>query len=136
MKLPENTIVASGPVIIENDKVLLNKEIKPSGETPWLFPGGEVEDFDVSFEQACVREAKEEMGIDVTIIRPLRPMHVYRPDAPDKMAILIHYLATRIGEIKPAENISKWNWFDIHNLPDDCAPNIAPVIEEYLKSQP
>ncbi len=109
MILPPNSIIASGPVIVENNKVLLNKEQKPNGITPWLFPGGEVERFDISLEEACKREVMEEMGLEVEILRPLKPMLVYRPDTPDKIAILIHYLANRIGEVTPGANIVEWD---------------------------
>lgn len=134
MFLPPNTIIASGPVIIENNRVLLNKEQKPSGITPWLFPGGEVEAFDISLEEACRREVKEEMGLDVKIIRPLKPMLVFRPEAPDKLVIFIHYLSERQGEVTPGEYIIAWDWFDIDHLPEDCAPNVKAVIEEYKSS--
>lgn len=122
-------IIASGPVIIENDKVLLNKH---GDDGMWKFVGGKVEAFDISLEEVAKREVMEEMGIEVDIIRPLKPMMI---DLPDKIVILIHYLATRRGEIKPGEDILKWDWFDIHNLPEDSAPNIKPVIEEYLNSK-
>lgn len=134
MKLPLETIIASGPVIIEDGKVLLNREEKESGITPWLFPGGEVESFDISLEEACKREVMEEMGIQVEIIRPLKPMIVFRPEKPDKMAVLIHYLARRRGEVTPGANIAEWAWHDINNLPPDCAPNVSAVIEEYKAS--
>ncbi|MFH1286638.1 MAG: hypothetical protein ABII02_02715 [Candidatus Magasanikbacteria bacterium] len=45
MYLPPNTIIASEPVIIEDCKVLLNREKKPHGETIFMFPGGMIEDF-------------------------------------------------------------------------------------------
>ncbi len=135
MNVPNTTIIASGPVIIEDGKVLLNREQKETGLTPWLFPGGEVEQFDITLEEACRREVKEEMGIDVEILRPLRPLIISRPEHPDKLVILIHYLAKRIGEVKPGENIVEWNWFDINNLPDDCAPNIKAVIDSYLSEK-
>ncbi len=45
--------------------------------------------------------------------------------------ILIHYLAKRIGEIKPGENIVEWDWFDINKLPENSAPNVIEVIKEY-----
>lgn len=135
MFLPPETIIASGPVIIEDGKVLLNKEQKPTGLTPWLFPGGQVEQFDISLEEACRREVKEEMGIDIHIIRPLKPMIVYRPEKPDKLAILIHYLSSRIGEVKPGQDIVEWGWFDVYHLPEDCAQNVHEVIQEYLKNE-
>jgi ADP-ribose pyrophosphatase YjhB (NUDIX family) len=130
-------IVASGPVIIENNKVLLNQHGK---DNYWKFVGGRVENFDFSdwtnsLEEAAKREVKEEMGFEIEIIRPLKPMLVPKPNEKDVYVVLIHYLAKRIGEIKPGADIRAWDWFDINNLPADCAPNIKPVIEEYLKTK-
>jgi len=129
MQLPPNSIVASGPVIIENGKVLLNREQKPGGITPWMFPGGEVEDFDASLEDACRREVKEEMGIDIEIIKPLSPIMLHQAG---RVIVLIHYLAKRIGEMQPGEGVEEWGWHDIHNLPSDTAPNVSRVIAELL----
>lgn len=133
----EEIIIASGPVIIENGKVLLNRH----GETPeaqriWKFVGGKVEigDYKNSSDillDACKREVKEEMGIKVEIITPLKTLLTKRPEQPDSYVVLVHYLANRIGEIKPGEDIIEWKWFDIDKLPKDCAPNIKPVIEDY-----
>ena len=127
MNLPKNSIIVSGPVIIENGKVLLNREQKLDGETPWFFPGGEVEDFDQSLEDVCKREVKEEMGIDVEIIKPLRPVMLQKDG---RVIILIHYLAKRIGEVKPGENIVEWDWHDINNLPENCAQNVTVIIND------
>lgn len=126
MKLPENSIIASGPVIIEDGKVLLNRENKENGITPWMFPGGEVENFDATLEEACRREVKEEMGIDIEIIKPLIPIMLRKNE---NIIILVHYLAKRIGEIKPAANIFEWGWHDINNLPENCAKNVYDVIK-------
>ena len=64
MELPSGTIIASGPVIIEDGKVLLNRERKADGEEKklFMFPGGQVEDFNIPLEETCKRECKEEMG--------------------------------------------------------------------------
>lgn len=122
-------VIASGPVIIENGKVLLNKH---GDDGFWKFVGGKVENFDLSLEEVAKREVMEEMGLEVDLIRPLKPMMI---DMPDKVVILIHYLATRKGEIKPGEDILVWDWFDINDLPKDAAPNIKPVIDEYLSTE-
>ncbi len=123
-------IIASGSVIIENNKVLLNKEQKDYGVTPWLFPGGRVEDFDASLEETCRREVKEEMGIKIDIIKPLRTLLTRKND---KIYVLVHYLAKRIGEIKPGADVVEWNWFDINNLPAGCAENVYEVIKDLKK---
>lgn len=130
MKLPSGSFIASGPVIIEEGRVLLNKEKKDTGVTPWMFPGGEVEEFDKSLEEACQREVEEEMGIQVEIIKPLKPVMLYKEG---RVILLIHYFAKRIGEITPGKEIESWNWIDINNLPEDCAPNVYEVIQDYLK---
>jgi len=126
MKLPENSLIASGPVIIEDNKVLLNREHKPEGISPWMFPGGEVEDFDASLEDACRREVKEEMGIDVEIIKSLNPLMLHQGG---RVIILVHYLAKRIGEIIPGAEIAEWAWHDIDRLPENCAPNVYEIIK-------
>ena len=124
MELPTGSIIASGPVIIEDNKVLLNQH---GEDNFWKFPGGQVEDFSVSLEDNAKREVKEEMGIAIEIIRPLKPLLVQKPSG--EVIVLIHFLAKRLGEITPGADIREWNWFAIDNLPDNLAPNIKPVLE-------
>lgn len=121
------TIICSGPVIIENGKVLLNKEKKDYGVTPWFFPGGGAEEGETDLEKICKREVKEEMGIDIRIIKQLKTTtHEYK----GKKIMLYHFLAERIGEIKPGKDIVEWAWHDINNLPKDCAPNVYEIIAD------
>lgn len=124
-------IIASGPVIIEDNKVLLNQH--GDGDM-WKFPGGKLENFDFtdwneSLERTAKREVKEEMGIDINIIKPLKPMFLSRPEHEGEYVVLIHYLAKRIGKIKPGTDIDAWDWFPINNLPNNLAPNIKPVLD-------
>jgi len=130
-------IIASGPVIIEDGKVLLNRHGKTEEDQKiWKFPGGRVEFDNVDFlsdnilENECKREVMEEMGLEIEIIRPLKPMLVKISD--NISVVLIHYLATRIGEVKLGSDIIDSGWFPLDKLPENCAPNIAPVIAEYL----
>ena len=132
MILPPNTIIAAGPVIIEDGKVLLNREKKDYGISPWFFPGGGAETFDISLEEVCKREVKEEMGIDIEILRPLRTLMVKRKDD-ESYAILVHYLAKRMGEIAPGPDIVEWAWHHMHKLPPDCAQNVKEIISDYIK---
>jgi len=121
------TIIAVGPVIIENNKVLVNKH----GDTDfWKFPGGRVEDYnELDLQKHAKREAKEEMGIDIEILKPMSTLMTKKDES---TVVLVHYLAKRIGEIAPGEDIREWKWINVHNLPEDVAPNIKPIIEEYL----
>lgn len=130
MEIPPNTIIASGPVIIENNKILLVRENKNGLITPWMFPGGKVEKDDASFEEACVREAAEEIGVKIEIIKKLRTISFQQGD---KNIELIHYLAKRQGEIIPGHDIAECDWYDIDDLPKDCAPNVLEIIADYIK---
>jgi ADP-ribose pyrophosphatase YjhB (NUDIX family) len=134
-------IIASGPVIIENEKVLLDKN---AADPFWKFPGGKYELSDVTdtgdaLERTARRKVKEELGLDIEILRPLKPMIVKKPIAHEKdedtIVVLVHWLSTRIGEVIPGGDTTEWAWLDIHNLPPDCAPNIKPVIEDYLRTR-
>ncbi len=126
----QKIVIASGPVIVEDNKVLLNKH----GDTKfWKFCGGRVEDTDANLIENAKREAKEEMGIDLKILND-EPFIVFdRKNKDGELVdiILAHFLAERIGEIKPGEDIDEWKWIDIDNMPDDLAPNIIPALKHF-----
>jgi 8-oxo-dGTP diphosphatase len=57
----------STAIIIRNGKLLLIQRHRP-GRDFYVLPGGGV-NFEENFEQACIREVKEETGLDVLAIR-------------------------------------------------------------------
>lgn len=125
-------IIASGPVIVESNKVLVNKH----GDTNfWKFCGGRVEDFNSGLQDNAAREAKEEMGIEIEVIN-LEPFITFTTKKMDggggvMDVILVHYLAKRVGEIVPGADIREWKWLDVANLPDDLGPNIIPALQHF-----
>lgn len=122
-------IIASGPVIVENGKVLLNQH----GDTDfWKFCGGQVRENESLIETAS-RRVNEEMGIEIEITND-NPFITYaKKETLDGAfdVILVHYLASRIGEIKPGVEVREWNWFDVNNLPENLAPNILPALKHF-----
>ncbi len=126
----KHIIIASGPVIVENNRVLLNQH---GDDSFWKFCGGRVEDFEENLLEAAQREAKEEMGIELEILNT-EPFVIWTcKDLSDGRLdiLLVHYLAKRIGEVKPGSDIRAWDWFDLDNLPDNLAPNIVPVLKHF-----
>jgi ADP-ribose pyrophosphatase YjhB (NUDIX family) len=131
----QKIIMASGPVIVENGKVLLNKH----GDTTFYkFCGGKVEDFEHGLIDHARREVKEEMGVEIKILNntPFF-MHTIKqtPDG-DMDVILVHFLARRIGEIKPGEDMREWKWIPIAELDQldkksELAPNIIPTLKHF-----
>ncbi len=123
-------IIASGPVIVEDNKVLVNKH----GDTPfWKFCGGRVKDYETNLIDNAKREVKEEMGIDIEILDK-EPFITFTRKEKDEGVIdiiLVHFLAKRVSEIKPGEDIKEWDWLDINNLPQDLGPNILPTLKHF-----
>lgn len=123
-------IIASGPVIVENNKVLLNQH---GDDKFWKFCGGKVEDYEKNLVATAEREAQEEMGIKLEILN-LEPFITWTYKLSNNEMIdilLVHYLAKRIGEVKPGPDILTWEWFDLEQLPDNLAPNILPVLKHF-----
>ena len=126
----EKIIIASGPVIVEDGKVLLDQH----GDTTfWKFCGGRIEGLESDLIAVAYRKAKEELGIDIEILNP-EPFitHTIKETADGKLdVILVHYLAKRIGEVKPGPEIREWAWLDTAALPVNLAPNILPVLKHF-----
>jgi len=126
----QKIIIASGPVIVENNKVLLNKH----GDTPfWKFCGGKVEDYGFGLIENAKREVKEEMGIEIKILNDKPFITFARKETPEGVIdiILVHFLSERIGEINPGADIREWAWHELKNLPDDLGPNIVPALKHF-----
>jgi 8-oxo-dGTP pyrophosphatase MutT (NUDIX family) len=122
-------LIASGPVIIENSKVLLDKDKK---ENFWKFCGGKIKENE-NLINTAQRRSKEELGIEIEILdeEPFITLTHKEINGEIIDIVLVHFLAKRIGEVKPGEDINKWDWLDINNLPADLGPNIIPVLKHF-----
>ena len=124
-------IIASGPVIVEDGKVLLNQH----GDTQfWTFCGGKVEDFEHDLIDHARREVKEEMGVEIEILNETPFFLHTKKETPEGKidVILVHFLAKRIGEISPGEDIRQWRWIPLEELENEnLAPNIIPTLRHF-----
>ncbi|MEI7621635.1 MAG: NUDIX domain-containing protein [Candidatus Moraniibacteriota bacterium] len=124
-------IIASGPVIVEDNKVLLDQH----GDTPfWKFCGGRVENFETDLIETAKQKAKTEMGIEIEIENQTPfLLHTLKQTPEGNFdVILVHYRAKRIGEIKPGADIRQWKWIPLKDLAkEDLAPNILPTLKHF-----
>ena len=127
------TIIASGPVIIKDGKLLVNKDAK---DDFYKLPGGTVEQGE-SLTEACINESKQENNAEIEIIKPLNPMVIYKnPQTNEEQTIvLIHYEAKLLNkdEIKPIAPVQEVTWLDIEEIKQgkhDVALNIKFLIEK------
>lgn len=99
-------------MIVENNKVLLNKH---GEDNFWKFCGGRVEDFEIDLEETAKREVNEEMGLEIEILNN-SPYFFYTKKEKEGALIsvvLVHFLAKRLNEIKPGEDIKEWAFLKI-----------------------
>ena len=130
----EKVIIASGPVIIEDGKLLVNKDNK---DDFYKLSGGTINQGVESLEEAYHREIKEENNGEIEIIRPLYPMILWEnPQTKEKMIIsLIHYLAKLKNkeDIRPINPVEEVKWLSIEEIKQGkykVAPNIKFLIEK------
>ncbi len=103
--------VVAGVVIKQDGKYLLVQE-KNKARGFWNFPAGRVDEGE-SFEQAAIREAKEESGYDVELIREIDAFH----ETPT--AAVKHAFEAKItgGELKfPEDELLDARWFTFEEI--------------------
>jgi len=84
-----------GAIIIDDEDMVLMKRTKKDTLVYWCFPGGEVEK-DESLEEALVRECKEELGIEVKVLRLIAEEEF---DGHEKPQMEYFYLCKKVGGI-------------------------------------
>lgn len=123
--------IATGPVIIEDNKVLL---VKHGDDDFWKFPGGTQMDNN-NFIENAKREVKEELGLEVNLEdKPYIVAFQRNKGELKEHVILVHYKAKRNNKIKPADD-TQHAWFEITNLPSDCGENVKPIVDHFTKNR-
>jgi len=127
-------------IMVRNDKgeVLLGLRTSDTakatsdllGEGTWTFPGGKMEFGDGFFEGAA-RELKEETDLD--LIRA-EIISISNERVETAHYVTLGFLATEwAGEVKvmEPEEILKWEWFALDNLPKNLFAPTKKAIENY-----
>lgn len=123
-------LVVSGPVIVEDGKVLVTKH----GDTPfWKFCGGRVSEEISGLQANALRRARQEVGVDLVFSdQPPFFLYTQKETSEGKIdVILVHFLAERRGEVVLGEGIRESAWLDLKNLPADLGPNIIPALTHF-----
>ena len=115
-------------IIKINEGILLIKRKNPP--FGWALPGGFV-DYGESLEDAAIREAKEETGLNVEL---LSQFHTYSdPNRDQRMhTISTVFIAKAEGEPKPADDAKDLAIFQKDSLPKEMAFDHRKILEDYL----
>jgi ADP-ribose pyrophosphatase YjhB (NUDIX family) len=125
MKSPKLTVDII--INIEGKIVLIKRKNPPYG---WALPGGFV-DYEETVENAAIREAKEETGLD---LKNLKQFHVYSEPSRDPRGhnISVVFTAEGIGEPKAADDAKELELFDQNNLPKEIAFDHKKILFDYF----
>jgi 8-oxo-dGTP diphosphatase len=126
-----HTPVPAVDIIIEYEDqglVFIERDRPPPG---WALPGGFVE-YGESLEEAAVREAREETGLEVTLWGQL---HTYSaPDRdPRRHVISTVFVGQGHGRLKAGDDARRVRVFPPDNLPPQLAFDHARIVADYLQ---
>lgn len=117
--------------IIENKDLVLVVQRSSSMKHPlkWEFPGGKIEN-DETEEECVIREIKEELNLDIEILRRLTPSIF---DYPNCSIELIPFLARQIGGKIILNEHSQYQYLEKDKLLNlDWSLADIPIVKEYL----
>ncbi|QGA80916.1 NUDIX domain-containing protein [Candidatus Nanohalobium constans] len=119
----------AGNLIVEDGKILL---LYREDEEHWEVPGGKVEE-DESPTEAAVREAEEEIGVEVSLEKPFYTGEFQHND---DLFLWNGYIA-EIEEGEPEiteDNFGKLEWFEGSELDNlELAPNLKMILPALRK---
>lgn len=136
LKCPEcNTVVATyrNPfptvdIIIRQGEeiVLIERKNEPYG---WALPGGFV-DYGESLEQAALREAKEETGLELNNLHQFRAYSDPSRD-PRQHNISMVFTAEGEGRLRGGDDAAQAQLFALDQLPTNLCFDHAQIIQDY-----
>ena len=108
--------------------ILIERLNPPYG---WALPGGFV-DYGESLEAAAVREAKEEIGLDVRLVEQF---YVYSaPDRdPRQHTISLVFIATAIGQPIAQDDAKSVGIFNPWEIPAQLCFDHGQIVRDYLQ---
>ncbi len=128
---PRNPLPTVDIIIETKDGIVLIKRKNPP--YGWALPGGFV-DYGESLEDAARREAKEETGLDIELVRQF---HTYSAPGRDPRfhTITTVYIAKAEGTPRAADDAKEAAVFTRENLPENIAFDHREILEDYFEGR-
>jgi 8-oxo-dGTP diphosphatase len=142
MSSPQKIGVGFGVMLIKDKKVLLGKRHDDPdkadsllhGAGKWTMPGGKL-DFGETFEVGAKREVREETGIRLGKVDVICVNQDILVDAHFVTIGLISEEFSGEPKVMEPDEITRWDWFDLVNLPSPLYFPSAKVFENYAQKK-
>ncbi len=125
---PKSPFLTVDLIIDFNEGVILIKRKNPP--EGWALPGGFV-DYGETLEFAAVREAKEETGLEVELIRQLHTYSDPKRD-PRHHTVTTVFLARAKGDPRAGDDAKEIGIFRETDLPDQIAFDHRDILNDYF----
>ncbi|MDY6776509.1 MAG: NUDIX hydrolase [Candidatus Nanohaloarchaea archaeon] len=122
--------VAADIIIEESGEVVLIKRGAEPFRGTWSLPGGHVEEGE-QVEEAAVREAREETGLEVEVEHVLG---IYDEPGRDPRGpvISVAYVCRPVGgELEADTDAEKAHWFELDDLPGELGFDHRKILDDF-----
>lgn len=124
----KNPIPSVGAIGIMDGKILLVKRGREPGKGSWAPPSGFMESGE-SPKKACLRELKEETGMEGTI-KGLIGVYLERTRMYGEVLVIVYLVEIKGGELKPGDDADDTRFFSKGDLPELHFSCFLEAIEE------
>jgi 8-oxo-dGTP diphosphatase len=129
---PEKPVVGVGALISDGERYLLIKRAAEPDAGFWSVPGGLVEVGERA-EDAAVREAKEETGLDVEVVELLGVVDKIVRDEDSRIKfhfVIVDYLVRpKGGSLQAASDALEARWVKAEEIPSyELSPTLIPLL--------
>lgn len=128
----ERPKVGIGVVVVRGNKILIGQRLSGHGAGTFEIPGGHLE-FGETFEEAALREVREETGLMDLAVRGIVSLG-------NDILFNKHYVSVGVcvecasGEPSDPEpeHSKNWQWYDLDDLPEPFFPHSQRVVQNWL----
>lgn len=130
----DRTVSVDG-LIVSDNKILLILRNAGQEIGKWALIGGIV-DWNETVEEAMLREVKEEIGVNIKIVKLLGVYSDPTRDPNNTQTIALAYLLKLHDENfkLQKEEIKDVKWYPLNELPENMAFDHRKIIEDYIKN--
>ena len=114
---------AASVALIETGRVLLIERAFEPLAGLWTLPGGRREPGE-SIEETAIRELREELGLEVSVLRPVMQLGVV-----GRFRLQVFHAARFVGTIRPSAEVADYRWTAPAGLAAlSTTPQLAEVV--------